>query len=310
MKLHVIEGGVLSLLQDSGRFGSHRLGLTNGGPLDYHAFHYCNRLLQNAPDSTVIEVSVGGLKLRADGDGFLCLTGAEMPLRIGDVECDGWTVHPVTDGDDIEIGFARAGCRAYLGVAGGFNIPACFGSTATVPREGVGGLDGGPLQAGDILEGDPVQRRRRLYLAEANRPRYHRHASVRVVPGYQVRHFDRIEQRRFFGAPYEVSERSDRMGYRLQGSPVRCRLDGILSEGICHGAVQVPPDGQPIVLLNDRQTIGGYPKIGAAIAPDTWRLAQLTPGSTVHFAPVSPGTARRVLELARRFSLDLPLRER
>ncbi|MAT93014.1 MAG: allophanate hydrolase [Halioglobus sp.] len=307
--MHVEQGGVLSLLQDQGRRGMHRLGLTSGGPLDPLAFHYCNRLLCNAPGASAIEMSIGGLQLRAGVDTWICLAGADMPLLIDGEEHDTWTAHPLTAGARVEVGFARDGCRAYLGVAGGFDIAPSFGSSATVVREGVGGLHGGALRAGDSLPCAARSRGRRLYLPPEQRPRYGRRATVRVVPGYQQRHFNRIEQRRFFGAPYSVSDQSDRMGYRLEGPAVDCELHGVLSEGICHGAVQIPPDGQPIVLLNDRQTIGGYPKIGAALALDTALLAQLPAGSTVHFAPVSAGTARRALQLAQRFALQKTLRE-
>jgi allophanate hydrolase subunit 2 len=131
---------------------------------------------------------------------------------------------------------------------------------------------------------------------------------VRVVPGYQQRHFNRIAQRRFFGSTYTVSQRCDRMGYRLEGEAIACDLEEFLSEGICFGAIQIPPDGQPIVLLNDRQTIGGYPKIGSALSLDAARMTQLVPGSTVHFAAISVGTAHRALRLAERFSRQHPLK--
>lgn len=310
MSLAVTQPGVLSLLQDSGRRGLHRLGLTNGGPLDGEAYHYCNRLLQNDPAATAIEISVGGLQATAEVDTFLCLTGAAMPLSINGVPCDGWEVHPVRAGDSIEVGFASRGCRAYLGVADGFAIAPSFGSTATVVREGIGGLDGKPLRTGDRLPCPAVTTRARLFLPEADRPRYQATLTVRVIPGYQQRRFSRREQRRFFGSPFRVSERCDRMGYRLEGPAIQCDVEGILSEGICPGAIQVPPDGQPIVLLNDRQTIGGYPKIGSALSLDAARLSQMTAGGTVHFAPIGPHTARRALQMAERFSLSRPLRER
>ena len=309
MSLRVIRGGVLSLLQDSGRRRVHRLGLATGGPLDWEAYHYCNRLLQNPADSTLIEISAGGLELEAQVRTWICLTGAPMPLHINDTECDGWTVHRVNPGDRIAIGYARNGCRAYLGVAGGFTIAPVFGSTSTVVREGLGGLTGASLQPGDELPCGSIPDRRRLQLPAVDRPRYQRRLTVRVVPGYQQHHFDRIEQRRFFGAPYEVTGESDRMGYRLQGPPVLCGLQNMTSEGICAGAIQIPPDGQPIVLLADRQTMGGYPKIGAALALDTSRMAQLTQGSIVHFAPITPATARRALQLAERFSYQRALQE-
>ena len=309
MTLRVIQPGVLSLLQDSGRHGYHRLGLTTGGPLDGLAYHYCNRLLGNSTGATAIEISAGGLQLQAQADTWICLTGADMPLSIDGQECDTWSAQPVAAGAEIAVGYARAGVRGYLGVAGGFDVNPVFDSTATVVREGIGGLRGSALQAGDDLPCPMATDCRRLQLPVDKRPRYPRQATLRVVPGYQQRHFNRIEQRRFFGAPYTVTDRIDRMGYRLEGPAVSCDIDSILSEGICHGAVQIPPDGKPIVLMNDRQTIGGYPKIGAVLPLDTASLAQVPPGGTVHFAAVTPATARRALALARRFTLNMALRE-
>jgi allophanate hydrolase subunit 2 len=166
------------------------------------------------------------------------------------------------------------------------------------------------LRAGDALPCPAVDERPLLYLPRADQPRYQDTLTVRVIPGYQQHLFSRREQRRFFGGPYRVSERCDRMGYRLEGPAIHCAADGILSEGICLGAIQLPPDGQPIVLLNDRQTIGGYPKIGSALSLDLSRLAQMTPGGTVHFAAISPGAAHRALDLARRFVLKRPLKVR
>lgn len=310
MSMTVLQSGVLCLLQDSGRRGQHRLGLTNGGPLDGEAFHYCNRLLQNAEGSTVVEVSVGGLQLETAVDTDVCLTGAAMPLSINGEQRGLWEVHRVQAGDRIRIDYAKAGCRAYFGVADGFVIEPMFGSTATVVREHIGGLRGERLQVGDVLPCAAVAARKKFFLPEQDRPRYHTTLTVRVIPGYQQRYFPRREQRRFFGETFRVSERSDRMGCRLEGPAVGCDIDGILSEGICLGAIQIPPDGQPIVLLNDRQTIGGYPKIGAALSLDAARLAQLVPGSTVHFAAITPHTAQRALQLAQRFALHKPLRER
>ncbi len=310
MSMTVLQPGPLSLLQDSGRRGHHRLGLSNGGPLDAEAFHYCNRLLQNPAGCTAIEVSVGGLQLQSQVDTWICLTGAPMPLSINGEERTLWEVHPVSCGDIIRVGFAASGCRSYLGVAAGFAIEPSFGSTATVVREHIGGLRGERLQAGDQLPCATVMTRKRYYLGERDRPRYQKTLTVRVIPGYQQRHFSRVAQRRFFGSTFHVSERCDRMGYRLEGPAIACDIDGILSEGICFGAIQIPPDGQPIVLLNDRQTIGGYPKIGAALSLDAARLSQLVPGCSVHFAAITPHTAHKALRLAQRFALQRPLQER
>ena len=308
--MRVVHPGLLSLLQDSGRRGQHRIGLTTGGPLDRAAFDCCNRLLDNPAGSSAVEISFGGLQLEAQVDTFFCVTGARMPVLLDGREVPRWEVHPVAAGQRIALAFADGGCRAYLGVADGFDVPPSFGSSATVVREGIGGLRGEALRADDVLPCTAVRQRRRLYLPPPQQPRYQNTTTVRLIPGFQQRHFSRPQQRRFFSHPYTVSERCDRMGYRLEGPAIECALDGILSEGICFGAVQIPPDGQPIVLLNDRQTIGGYPKIGSALSLDASRMAQLTPGGTVHFAPISPRAAHRALHLAHRFAAHQRLPER
>jgi biotin-dependent carboxylase-like uncharacterized protein len=310
VSLRVVQPGILSLLQDRGRLGQHRIGLTSGGPLDPAAFAWCNRLLDNPENTTVVEISFGGMQLEAGVDTFICVTGAAMPLRINGAERPRWEVLPVRAGDIVSLEFAEQGCRAYLGVAGGFHVEPSFGSTATVMREQIGGLNGGRLQAGDALPCDRVAARSRRYLPVKQQPHYQREVTVRVIPGYQQAAFSRLQQRRFFSHAYTVSERCDRMGYRLEGPAIECGIDGILSEGICFGAIQIPADGQPIVLLNDRQTIGGYPKIGSALSLDAARLAQLPPGGIVHFAPISPHGAHNALHLAHSFARRQALPER
>lgn len=311
MSLRIEQPGMLSLLQDAGRFGQHGIGLTTGGPLDAVAFRWANRLLGNAEGATAIEVSFGGLVLIATADTRVCLTGAVMPLTIDAEPRDAWTTHTVREGQRIELGFAERGCRAYLAASGGFDIPASFGSSATVLREGIGGLAGDKLQPGDELPCAVDISSDHFTLPADLRPIYGAEATLRVVPGYQQSHFPRVEQRRFYHAPYTVSDRCDRMGYRLEGPAVSCDIEGILSEGICHGAIQVPADGQPIVLMNDRQTIGGYPKIGAAYGGDTGVLAQLRPGDRVQFTPISveQAHAQRLLD-ERRYQTTQPERRR
>ncbi|MDH3995120.1 MAG: allophanate hydrolase, partial [Gammaproteobacteria bacterium] len=163
MSLRVVQPGILSLLQDGGRTGQHRIGLTNGGPLDREAFDYCNLLLGNAKNCTALEVSFGGLHLQAQVDTYICVTGARLPLRINGKERPQWEVLAVAAGDDIHLEFAQQGCRAYLGVADGFVLPPSFGSTATVMRENIGGLRGDKLHAGDELPCPVVTSRKHLY---------------------------------------------------------------------------------------------------------------------------------------------------
>jgi biotin-dependent carboxylase-like uncharacterized protein len=293
----VLQPGVLSLLQDAGRFGQHGIGLTNGGPVDGEAMCIANQLLGNPAGATALEISFGGLEFETQLATVIAYTGGDAPLTINGEEKSNWRSHQLAPGDRVSVGFATEFCRSYLAVAGGFQIAEQFGSTATVVREGVGGTSGNKLEKGELLPCSSCTDQPLLRLRKQDIPTYRKHISIRVIPGYQLDHFPRLQQRRFFSGEFFVTDRADRMGYRLDGPTIACDIEGILSEGICHGAIQVPADGQPIVLLNDRQTIGGYPKIGAALSTDTGRLSQLTPGATVHFEPVDSFAANNALHL-------------
>ena len=297
----VSQPGLLSLLHDRGRYGAHALGLTTGGPLDFLAFDWANRLLDNDRNATCIEISFGGLQLESEVSTSCAITGATAPCRLNGEPLEQWRSFRVDAGDTLEIGFTSSGTRAYLAVSGGFDIEPSFGSTSTVVREKIGGLDGDKLKAGDRLPCVSAPRERDQRLAEENRPQYGDRARLRVVPGYQQAAFDHVQKWRFFNTAYRLTDRCDRMGFRLEGESVRSNMVSMLSEGICHGAIQIPADGQPIVLMNDRQTIGGYPKIGAVIAADTARLAQLSPGASVEFDEIGIEQAHAVhcLERAR-----------
>ena len=315
MSFIVQHPGMLTLIQDAGRFGQHNIGLTHGGPIDLLAYQWANRLcgndktpsLQvNNPSHSVLEISIGGLILEAQVDSKIAITGANMPLSINGQARELWRSHSVKVSDIIALGYANPsqGCRSYLAVEGGFNIPLIFGSSATVCREKIGGLNGGKLQKGDCLPCHSLSHSNGLvkgnnrYLKAQDQPMYSDHVLLRTVPSYQQQHFSSLQQRLFYSCEYSVSAHYDRMGYRLAGQTIKADVQGILSEGICHGAVQIPADGQPIVLLNDRQTIGGYPKIGSVISLDSAKLGQLSQGGKVHFEAISMETAHNLQHLA------------
>lgn len=296
----VKHSGPRTLILDLGRYGYHHLGMTTGGPADPLAFRWANRLCKNDQNTTALEV-VGGLVLESTVTTQLAVCGANTPLIINGRVRALWRSHKVESGDVIELGFATEGVCAYLAVAGGFDITPVFGSTTTVVREGIGGLNGNTLDAGDLLPCGSYENsedNRCLKLPKNYRPVYGHHAMLRVIPGYQQHDFSRYQQRRFFSHEYKISSRSDRMGCCLEGPEIRPNIDGILSEGICLGAIQVPPDGQPIILMNDRQTIGGYPKLGSVLSLDLGKLAQLKPGNTVYFEPITVDDAHNILHLA------------
>ncbi|MCV6589039.1 MAG: biotin-dependent carboxyltransferase family protein [Marinobacterium sp.] len=304
----VLQPGILTLIQDGGRIGHHRIGLTTGGPLDREAFNWANRLLGNDSNATALEISIGGLVLEAEVDTAIVLTGAEMALKINGREQERWCVQPIKAGDRVEVAFTTAGARGYLAVKDGFQISHSFDSAATVTREGLGGLNGEKLAQGDYLFCS-AGKAQRLRLPEAFRPDFNKDVTLRVICGYQQDAFSDLQKRLFFSSEYSVTDRADRMGYRLEGPQITPSIDGILSEGICHGAIQVPADGQPIVLLNDRQTIGGYPKIGAMIARDTARMTQLLSGAKVSFEEITMEDAHNLHHLTQRRCASIELEQ-
>ena len=293
----VKQAGVHTLLQDLGRFGRYSLGLTNGGPLDKTAFYWANRLVDNTTNSCALEVSVGGLSLIAQIDMVIAITGAPMPLTINGVEQSLWRSIQLYAGDEVTLSYSKAGLRSYLAVKGGFQTAKVFESRATVCREGIGGISGGPVKSNDVLPCLSSKIEHHVSLPSQHQPTYSKQVTLRTIPSYQQKHFSAISQRMFYSSEFCVSQHCDRMGYRLEGRAINADIDGIISEGICHGAVQIPSDGQPIVLLNDRQTIGGYPKIGSVVSLDTAKLAQLSQGAKVHFEPISMEKAHNIIHL-------------
>ena len=269
--------------------------------MDSLAFRWANALCGNTDNAVAIELSAGGLALIAKVNTLIAVCGVSLPFTINGNACELWRSYVVNEGDIINIGFAAKGCRSYLAVSGGFQIKAQFGSVATVPREAIGGLNGGALQLGDVLPCMPMKASQCLLLPPQYRPYYSCDITVRAVATYQYAQFSEAQKQCFFNTPYTVSQQCDRMAYRLEGDQtiaLSC-AQAMLSEGICLGAIQIPPSGQPIVMMNDRQTIGGYPKIGSVLSTDLAKLGQLVAGDTVRFQLIDRASARAQLLLTQ-----------
>lgn len=313
----VVQPGILSLLQDAGRFGKHNIGLTNGGPLDKQSFDWANRLLDNDPNACVIEASIGGLVLQAEVDTQIAVTGGDAEFTINQKVVPSWQTHSIKAGDKIAFGFATTNTRHYLTVKGGFQVEEMFGSRSTVVREKLGGLDGSALKAGDVLPCEAITNdsEPQLTVNQTDRPKYiqtinpNENIILRVILGYQHQAFNNLQKARFFNNDFIISDKCDRMGFRLTGPEIKSDISGMLSEGICYGAIQVPADGQPIVLLNDRQTIGGYPKIGSVFSLDIPKLTQRLPGSSLQFESITIDEAQCQLHLADYRYRNTALRE-
>ncbi|MCF2947795.1 biotin-dependent carboxyltransferase family protein [Paraglaciecola aquimarina] len=303
----VISPGMLTTIQDCGRFRQAHLGITTGGAADNNAFMCANQLLKNSEDAPALEINFGGLQLIANSATTIAITGAQAPISInGEVKAN-WQCHHLNKNDKLDIGFATSGCRIYLAVSGGFIVPSQFGSTSTVIREKLGGFDGGAIKTGQIL---PIGQTEKIPLNKINShyiPKYSNQLNLRVITGYQISSFSRQQVNKFFASEYQVSSQSDRMGYRLTGPKITSEISSMYSEGICQGAIQIPPDGQPIVLANDRQTIGGYPKLGSVLSIDLNNLMQSPQGTKIHFEPISIHCAHTLLHLAKAKLTNVPL---
>ncbi|ATH81048.1 allophanate hydrolase [Ectopseudomonas mendocina] len=292
MSLLVERSGALASLQDGGRFGVRHLGVTQGGSADWCSHYWANWLLGNPLTAPVIEIVLGNFELLAEHDGYLALTGADLGASLDGQALAPGCSFPIAKGQRLRFAQPHRGVRAYLAAPGGFRAPATLGSCATVPREALGGLqgDGRPLAVGDRLHGQQVEPhiRRTTPIPETGG-----NAELPVVLGAQIGDFRGQSLFDAFNQEWQVDQRADRMGIRLCGPVLQCARQSMVSEGVPLGAIQVPSDGQPIVLLNDRQTIGGYPRLGALTPLAVARLAQCLPGDRVRLRPVALEAAQR-----------------
>jgi len=287
MEIKVIRPGMLTTVQDLGRRGMRGTGLTEGGAMDKFALRLANILVGNAPNEPGLEMTMTGPELEFSSDAVIAVTGAEM----GGVEY----AHPVKigAGERVKLNATTRGCRAYLAVAGGLTISPVLNGAGTDLRAGIGGYQGRALKARDILTSNAVTRiiGDRWKLSPRLFPDYSAAPTVRAMPGAQMEEFDDA----FWGSEFEIGMNSDRMGYRLQGSPLKRKTDReLISSCVIPGTVQMPPNGDPIVLMADAQTIGGYPRIAHVATVDMPLLAQLRPGDHVTFAKIDLKEAQRL----------------
>lgn len=284
----------LCLLQDVGRFGVRHLGVTQGGALDWVSMSWANKLLNNALNAAVIEVTLGGLTLLAESDCCLALAGADLGAVLDDRPIAPWRSFFVRKGQQLRFTRPITGARAYLAAPGGFAAVDVLGSCATVAREGLGGLEGSGKA---LVEGDQLTYSGASFelhaLPDHLIPDVSDQRPLDVVLGAQIGQFSGLSLFDAFNSDWTLDSRADRMGMRLLGPELVYQGKPMISEGIPLGAIQVPPDGQPIVLLNDRQTIGGYPRLGALTPMSLARLAQKLPGSVVRMKAVVQDVAHR-----------------
>ena len=323
MALHVISPGPSTTVQDRGRLGHQDQGFSPAGVMDWRACALANVLVGNDRDAAVLEFALAGPELRFEQAATIALTGADMRATLDGEDIPSCRAVFVPAGATLVVGPARRGQFGYLAVSGGgIGVPAIMGSRATSVRYGLGGLAGRALQAGDVVplaadgseggngprvdgetpetgrtqEALPAMEARAVFAEDAFYGWDSATTWVRVVPAENLGAFESSSVEAFWREPFEVTGRSDRMGYRLTGPQLRLtRAGGIVSEGIALGTIQAPPDGEPIVVLADHQTTGGYAKIGTVASCDIPRLVQCTPGRALRFERIAVAQAQQLL---------------
>lgn len=301
MGMIVENGGILTTVQDEGRYGYQAFGVSTSGAMDSRAFHIANILVGNDRKEAALEMTFMGPTLTFDEDNVIAITGADLTATLDGVDVPMYRAVPVQKGQTLKFGGPRSGCRGYLAFAGGLDIPEVMGSKSTLLRNKIGGLDGRKLEKGDRIgfaaPKNTLPKMEERHTAGEVYPS--KEVVLRVVLGPQDDEFTEAGIRSFFWNSGEITSEFDRMGCRIEREPIEHKGDGnINTDGISLGSIQVPTNGKPIIMLADRQSTGGYAKIGTVISVDLSKIAQSQPGMRVRFIQVS-------LELAQ----DLYIRE-
>ncbi|MCX8046449.1 biotin-dependent carboxyltransferase family protein [Anoxybacillus gonensis] len=313
MSIRVIRSGLLTTIQDLGRFGFQKDGVIVGGAMDQFAHRIANILVGNEQSEGTLEMTFIGPTLAFEEDVLIAICGGEFEAMIDGKKVPLWRPVFVKQGSVLTIGHCRVGCRAYLAVSGGFHIPKVMNSQSTYLLARIGGFQGRALQKGDVLFLREPRKKSALfqfYNKKTSLPFiamswgisfelrayfYESPKTIRVMRGAQFADFTMQSQEYFLNERYEVTSQSNRMGYRLDG-PLLQRKHSVemVSEAVTFGTIQVPNEGKSIILMADRQTTGGYPKIAQVIAIDLPILAQTKPGEQVVFRDISFEEAQRL----------------
>lgn len=305
MSITVIRPGLASTFQDTGRHGHQHLGVPVGGAMDLRAHQLANLIAGNTEDWATLEVTLLGPVLRFDAPACIAIAGADLSPTVNSRPVPMGRPLVMEEGDVLSFGERRSGVRCYIAWHGGVALPKVLDSQSTWVRGALGGFEGRALRKGDVLPlNTPLRADDCASLAEtlnetaiylASSLAYNPRAAIRVMRGPHTELFTDEALRNLFNSEYRIANDSDRMGYRLQGPTLPVRENRqLLSEGATFGSIQVPADGQPIILMADRQSIGGYPKIGHVATVDLPQLAQCMPGEALRFEEIGLAQAQQL----------------
>ncbi|WP_202079617.1 biotin-dependent carboxyltransferase family protein [Caldalkalibacillus salinus] len=317
MEVMIVEKpGLFDTIQDDGRYGYQASGMVVAGAMDTYSYQLGNILLGNAPYAPSLEFTVLGPKVRFTQPTVIALTGADFHPIINGRPMPMWRAIEVEEGDTLDIGSTNKGCRGYLAIKGGFKVPPTLHSRSTYVKGNIGGWGGRTLEKGDYIPYEKIDQaphtqfksRLKFSIPFPYRPSFPREVTLKVIMGPQEEAFTQKGVHTFLNEAFEVSPQMDRMGIRLSGPHVRHKQSAdILSDAIPLGAVQVPANGQPIILMADRQPTGGYTKIACLATVDIPKAAQLQPGQYVRFKSVTVQEAQRDFKIQEQYMRTLQL---
>lgn len=314
VSLRILKPGLLTTLQDAGRYGYQQSGMVVGGAMDAVALRLANLLVGNREHEAALEVTLQGPEILFEHNSLIAISGADLSPRINGRAVGMWRPVYIKEGCTLSFGDSVVGCRAYLAISGGLDVPVVMGSTATYLRGGMGGWQGRALQAGDVILCHEASEKALSIMdrlkakssgkgwVQANwmpNPQLHAWEGtapvIRAIRGPEYPLFSTDSQQRFWEAEFQITAQSDRMGYRLEGGKLALKQPvSLLSTAVTFGTVQVPAEGNPIVLMADRQTTGGYPVIAQVATVDLPKLAQVPPGKQVKFTEISLEEAQQL----------------
>lgn len=310
--IEVKKPGLHDTIQDLGRFGYQKFGVVAGGAMDPFSHRIANLLVGNGEEEATLEMTLAGPRLLFMESALISICGGDLTPTMEGVPVPMWRPVFIRKGNELRFGAAKAGCRAYVAVAGGLEVPVVLGSRSTYVKAGLGGLDGRALIKGDVVQvmsasglaevmkkklaSDASFRAADWQIAQKFLPALSNHYDIRVMRGRQYALFDEASRHRFWKESFTVSSQSDRMGYRINGPALHLEeAKEMISEAVTYGSIQVPADGNPIILAADRQTTGGYPKIGQLSSIDFTKLAQAKAGDQLSFNEITIEESQRLV---------------
>jgi len=286
-KIKIIKAGLQTTIQDNGRWGFQQYGMPVSGAMDIYSLHLANKLLGNDFNEACLEATINGPRIEFESDTYISICGANMHAQINKISVEMYKALPVKSGDILSFKGLIDGCRTYISFAGGIHVPEVMGSKSTYLRGELGGFKGRELKSGDELEIGGDRKFKMSEVGNIEMPEFKEYFTARIIAGPEAGYFTLKGLETFLYTEYTLSEQCDRMGYRLTGAKIDHKSKAeIISSGIAFGTIQVPAHGEPIIMMADRQTTGGYPRIACILSEDLPYIAQLKPGDKLRFKEV------------------------